>query len=305
MHPAGPVPTMSTSTSSGSSAGRASASGAAGRRSGSPGGSRLDRTARRSPLVAVGQGPAYRQYPNDSPGRLPHRGHHLSPLSGRWADIGSTPLPSNHVGPARSASPIGQRKVDAVMFRRALVGAATILACTGFAASAHAASPLYVSLTFDDGLSSDVSFVLPALQQHGMTGTFYINSSNIGSAAAYMTWDDVATLQSAGMEIGGHTLTHANLVDVWNDPAYTTDAERTAAVQAQVCPDRQAIVSHGIVPTGFAYPNGGWKIDDGSQYATAPPSPPSSRGAATPTRARPRASRWSRRTATATSATPR
>jgi peptidoglycan/xylan/chitin deacetylase (PgdA/CDA1 family) len=152
------------------------------------------------------------------------------------------------------------------MYRRLVMFAATVLACGGLAASAHAASPLYVSLTFDDGLSSAVDEVLPALQQHGMNATFYINSSTIGSGPAYMTWNDVARLSGAGMEIGGHTLTHTDLVGIWNNPAYTTNDQRTAAVRAQVCPDRQAIISHGIVPTSFAYPNGSWKLDNGSQY---------------------------------------
>jgi peptidoglycan/xylan/chitin deacetylase (PgdA/CDA1 family) len=152
------------------------------------------------------------------------------------------------------------------MFRRLMIGAATLVACGGFAAAAHGALPLYVSLTFDDGLQGDYDHVLPALQQHGMTGTFYINSGFIRTAAAdrvpdYMIWSEVQALQAAGMEIGGHTTDHANLVTVWNGTAGDATA-KTTAVQAKVCADRDALVSHGFNPTSFAYPNGGWKLGD-------------------------------------------
>jgi peptidoglycan/xylan/chitin deacetylase (PgdA/CDA1 family) len=153
------------------------------------------------------------------------------------------------------------------MLRRLLAGAAAVVACGGFAAAAHGASPLYVSLTFDDGLQSQINNALPALQGQGLKATFYINSGKIGTAG-YMSWNNVTSLQSSQMEIGGHTVDHANLVDTWNNAADTTTAGRTAAVTAKVCPDRADLVSHGFNPTSFAYPNGAWKI--GGDTSTIP-----------------------------------
>jgi peptidoglycan/xylan/chitin deacetylase (PgdA/CDA1 family) len=147
-----------------------------------------------------------------------------------------------------------------------MIGVATLVACGGFAAAAHGALPLYVSLTFDDGLQGDYDHVLPALQQHGMKGTFYINSGFIRSASAdrvpdYMIWSEVQALQAAGMEIGGHTTDHADLVSIWNSTAGDATA-KTTAVQAKVCADRDALVNHGFNPTSFAYPFGSWKLGD-------------------------------------------
>jgi peptidoglycan/xylan/chitin deacetylase (PgdA/CDA1 family) len=153
------------------------------------------------------------------------------------------------------------------MLRRLLVGAATLLACGGLAAAAHGAVPLYVSLTFDDGLVGHSTYALPALQAHGMQGTFYINSGKIGQPGA-MSWNDIRTLKAAGMEIGGHTLTHTNLVDVYNNAA-GSPTDKANAVKAQVCPDRDAIQAQiGVAPTDFAYPNGAYLL--GSDNTTIP-----------------------------------
>ena len=48
-------------------------------------------------------------------------------------------------------------------------------------AAASATHPLTVSLTFDDG-TADQMTAQRLLKKHGMVGTFYINSSFIGSA---------------------------------------------------------------------------------------------------------------------------
>jgi peptidoglycan/xylan/chitin deacetylase (PgdA/CDA1 family) len=107
-----------------------------------------------------------------------------------------------------------------------------------------AAGPTIVSLTFDDG-SSDQYAVRSMLAQHSLHGTFYINSNNIGSSPAYMTWNQLSDLAADGNEIGGHTLDHVDLTAV-----SSTEATR------QVCTDRQALISHGFTVTDFAYPFG-------------------------------------------------
>lgn len=70
-------------------------------------------------------------------------------------------------------------------------------------------SPL-VSLTFDDGWSSIYSNGLPVLQKYGMTSTQYILSGKLNTEG-YMTTAMVNAFQSAGHEIGSHTITHPNL----------------------------------------------------------------------------------------------
>lgn len=131
------------------------------------------------------------------------------------------------------------RMVGLVTAAGALLTATTLVV----AQSAGAAAPTVVSLTFDDGQSSQYA-TLPMLQSRGMQGTYYINSGWVGDSDYYMEWSQVHELAAAGNEIGGHTLTHQNLTQV-----------SLATAQREVCDDRQALLAQGFSPvTSFAYP---------------------------------------------------
>jgi peptidoglycan/xylan/chitin deacetylase (PgdA/CDA1 family) len=122
----------------------------------------------------------------------------------------------------------------------------TVVASAGlFASPAHAAiTPAVVSLTFDDGHSSQpVTGTL--LQSHGMTGTYYINSAMVGSSSYYMNWTQIHALADAGNEIGGHTLHHTNLTTV-----------NTSTATTEVCDDRQYLLTQQRFSpvASFAYP---------------------------------------------------
>jgi peptidoglycan/xylan/chitin deacetylase (PgdA/CDA1 family) len=111
------------------------------------------------------------------------------------------------------------------------------------APSADGATQTVVSLTFDDGQASQYA-AASVLQQHGMPGTFYINSGYVGSSGYYMTWPQIHDLANAGHEIGGHTVHHTDLTQV--DPATAT---------REVCDDRTALQTQGFSPVAsFAYP---------------------------------------------------
>ena len=102
-----------------------------------------------------------------------------------------------------------------------------------------------VSLTFDNGAISQYTLgYQQALQPQGVKATFYLNTGVIGGAN-HLTWSQLAALQSAGQEIGGKTVDGTNLTTL------------TASQQvAEICNDRQALLSHGLNPVGFAYPAG-------------------------------------------------
>lgn len=67
-----------------------------------------------------------------------------------------------------------------------------------------------VALTFDDGYADAATKALPILRHYGFSATFYIVTEFVGQPG-YLSWDQVAELQAAGMEIGSHTLSHAAL----------------------------------------------------------------------------------------------
>ncbi len=115
-------------------------------------------------------------------------------------------------------------------------------------APAHAAGPVVVSLTFDDGLTSQFQLA-PTLAAHNVRGTFYLNSGRVpANPAGRMTWANATALAAAGHEIGGHTLDHVNIVS-----NSLTHAEKVR----QVCEDRRMLWNHGFAAASFAYAEGG------------------------------------------------
>jgi Polysaccharide deacetylase len=105
------------------------------------------------------------------------------------------------------------------------------------------AQPTIVSLTFDDGCSSQYT-LRSMLARHGMHGTFYVNSGRVG-LPGMMTWSQLSELAADGHEIGGHGVDHVKL---------TTLNRRDA--RRQVSDDRQALISRGFDVSSFAYPFG-------------------------------------------------
>jgi peptidoglycan/xylan/chitin deacetylase (PgdA/CDA1 family) len=112
---------------------------------------------------------------------------------------------------------------------------------------------LIITLTFDDGIESgyNVAF-LHALQPHGLHATFFINTASTDTDPGSMTWTELTTLYNHSNDIGGHTLDEANLTST----AYTQQQ-----LVAEVCNDRQNLVSHGLDPVSFAYPFGAYNAN--------------------------------------------
>jgi peptidoglycan/xylan/chitin deacetylase (PgdA/CDA1 family) len=109
------------------------------------------------------------------------------------------------------------------------------------APAANAAPNTVVTLTFDDGVA-DAYQAGAMLSDHGMQGTFFVNSGPIGSTG-YMTRAQLDSLAAGGHEIGGHTVTHADLVPLSPDEA-----------KRQICNDRVTLLGWGFPVTSFAYP---------------------------------------------------
>jgi len=63
-----------------------------------------------------------------------------------------------------------------------------------------------VSLTFDDGMTSQLQVAIPMLNEHGLTATFYVNPRGENWRERLEPWRAAAR---AGHEIGNHTMGHA------------------------------------------------------------------------------------------------
>lgn len=105
--------------------------------------------------------------------------------------------------------------------------------------------PTSVVLTFDDGTVGQDQ-AAQVMNQFGMRGTFYINSGRVG-LQEYLGVPQLQAIASAGHEIAGHTVDHADLTAMTTD-----DATR------QVCNDRVALHNLGFTVKSFAYPFGAY-----------------------------------------------
>jgi len=86
-----------------------------------------------------------------------------------------------------------------------------------------------VGITFDDGYQNNLDNALPILLKNGFTATCYAVSSMIGGTNLWdkgkveektlMTLENWRTWRDAGMDIGSHTRTHADLTAISVDKA--------------------------------------------------------------------------------------
>lgn len=102
-----------------------------------------------------------------------------------------------------------------------------------------------VVLTFDDGYADFYSVAWPVLRQHQFAAVSYVVSGFLGTPG-YITAEQVAELDHAGIEIGAHTVTHVDLTTV-----------QAAEVGHQVADSKSAleqILNHPVLD--FCYPSG-------------------------------------------------
>jgi len=82
-----------------------------------------------------------------------------------------------------------------------------------------------VCLTFDDGYESFLRLVYPVLRSYEFTATIFVVCDLVGRTATWdggdgsrlLTWEQLRSLQEAGMRIGSHTLTHRRLTELGDD----------------------------------------------------------------------------------------
>ena len=126
-----------------------------------------------------------------------------------------------------------------------LLTSVVALTLIGTVSPAAASTPrTIVSLGFDDGFANAYTTAAPILASHGMQGTYFIISLNVGTPG-YMTWSQIAALAGAGNEIAGHTFTHPDLATL-----------TPTQVRQEVCSNRSDLLSRGFSATDFAYPFG-------------------------------------------------
>jgi peptidoglycan/xylan/chitin deacetylase (PgdA/CDA1 family) len=67
---------------------------------------------------------------------------------------------------------------------------------------------LPVQITFDDGERSQYLNAAPLLAEHGISATYFVTPGLIGTAAKFLGWHELKTLQNAGHSIQSHGWSH-------------------------------------------------------------------------------------------------
>jgi peptidoglycan/xylan/chitin deacetylase (PgdA/CDA1 family) len=69
-----------------------------------------------------------------------------------------------------------------------------------------------IVLIFDDGYRDNYLNAFPIMKEEGFVGTFFVITNLIEEYHENdMTWEQLREMQAAGMEIGSHTKSHAEL----------------------------------------------------------------------------------------------
>ncbi|MHB9145289.1 MAG: polysaccharide deacetylase family protein [Symbiobacteriia bacterium] len=104
-----------------------------------------------------------------------------------------------------------------------------------------------IVLSFDDGYASAYHTAFPLLQQHGLTGVFFIYTRGVGNAGR-VTWDELRQMKAQGMEIESHTISHLDLPRLSLQPQRLKD--ETAGSRANLQAELGTSVEYFCYPAG-------------------------------------------------------
>jgi peptidoglycan/xylan/chitin deacetylase (PgdA/CDA1 family) len=106
-----------------------------------------------------------------------------------------------------------------------------------------------VVLTIDDGYMSFYEHGMPLLRQYGYVATLFVNSGSVDSPD-FMTWKQLQQLQQEGIEIGNHSYSHTQFVNL--DPDQQVRQFREDLKKSQQLMGENL----GRIPKLYSYPYG-------------------------------------------------
>lgn len=104
-----------------------------------------------------------------------------------------------------------------------------------------------VVLTFDDGWDNQYRFALPILVKYGHQATFFVTTDFLGHGR-FLTWPQLKEMESRGMSIGSHTMSHPFLARL-SDPRVRREVEGSKTAL-------EKFLGHPV--RTFAYPYGSY-----------------------------------------------
>lgn len=71
-----------------------------------------------------------------------------------------------------------------------------------------------VVITIDDGFKSVYSLAFPILKEYNYPATLYLYTDFVGNNSNQLTWSEIKEMIAEGIEIGSHSLSHTNLLNM-------------------------------------------------------------------------------------------
>jgi peptidoglycan/xylan/chitin deacetylase (PgdA/CDA1 family) len=113
-----------------------------------------------------------------------------------------------------------------------------------------------VVLTFDDGYRAFKDLAYPVLKELGFTATLFIYTDWVGAGRGSLSWADLRELAAAGMDVQGHSKTHADLRRAQGE----TEAQYARRMQAELEQPQDLFNRNlGRRTQILAYPYGRWE----------------------------------------------
>jgi peptidoglycan/xylan/chitin deacetylase (PgdA/CDA1 family) len=123
--------------------------------------------------------------------------------------------------------------------------------------------PNSVAVTIDDGYKSSIVYAGPVLKKYGFPWTFFIYPAfiTVHESKGAASWSDLSELQSEGVDIECHSMTHPFLAkhrQVWKGPMHSlTPEEYDAFLTNETATAKAVLEEHLHKPVQFfAYPFG-------------------------------------------------
>ena len=114
--------------------------------------------------------------------------------------------------------------------------------------------PKCAIITIDDGYVSGYDVGWPILKKYGYPFTMFVYLNYIGTGGKSVSWDKLAEMRDAGVDIGSHTVSH---LDLRRKPAKVTTMDYDAWLKDEVERSKKTIEDKlGIKVSTIAYPFG-------------------------------------------------
>jgi len=111
-----------------------------------------------------------------------------------------------------------------------------------------------IIFTFDDGYSDFMHEVFPVVIENKVKSIIFVITDFVGKNAKYLNWAQIKELSDAGIEIGSHAVTHANLLKLAPIDAFNEISSSKKIIEDKIGKDVRF----------FAYPFGGINAFDDS-----------------------------------------